>query len=54
MKYSLFAAALVVLFLVGCSSDPGEGKLGQYPPSSYVDPDSGDRLGAPPGGNPDR
>ena len=46
MKYSLFAAALVVLFLVGCSSDSSDGKLGQYPPSSYVDPDSGERLGA--------
>jgi len=49
MKYSLFAAALIVLFLIGCSSEPGSGKEGQYPPSSYVDPDSGERLGAPAG-----
>ena len=49
MKYSLFAAALIVFFLVGCSSDVGDGKEGQYPPSSYVDPDSGERLGAPAG-----
>ncbi len=46
MKYSLFAAALVVLFLVGCESQTGDGKPGQYPPSSYVDPESGERLGA--------
>ena len=49
MKYSLFAAALIVFFLIGCSSDSSDGKLGQYPPSSYVDPDSGERLGAPAG-----
>ncbi len=49
MKYSLFAAALIVLFLVGCSSDVGSGKEGQYPPSLYADPDTGERLGAPAG-----
>ena len=46
MKYSLFAAALVVFFLVGCSSEPGDGKAGQYPPSLYSDPETGERLGA--------
>ena len=49
MKYSLFAAALVVMFLIGCSSSPGDGKEGQYPPSLYEDPESGERLGAPAG-----
>ena len=42
MKYSLFAAALIALFLVGC----GEPKPGQYPPS-FMD----ERDGAP--GGPD-
>lgn len=46
MKYSLFIAALLALFLVGCG---GEGKPGQYPPSLYEDPESGERLGAPAG-----
>ena len=48
MKYSLFIAALFTMsmFLVGCG---GEGKPGQYPPSLYEDPDSGERLGAPAG-----
>jgi hypothetical protein len=50
MKYSIFAAALIALFLAGCG---GEGKPGQYPPSLYED-EKGERLGAPPGGNPDR
>lgn len=36
MKYSLFAAALVVLFLVGC----GDPKPGQYPPGFMDDRDS--------------
>lgn len=49
MKYSLFAAALVVFFLAGCESKPGEGKPGQYPPSLYADPETGERLGAPAG-----
>ncbi|MCP5275129.1 MAG: hypothetical protein H6936_09820 [Burkholderiales bacterium] len=47
MKYSLFIAALFALFLVGCGG--GEGKPGQYPPSLYEDPESGERLGAPAG-----
>ncbi|HQU63662.1 MAG: hypothetical protein IT525_07855 [Nitrosomonas sp.] len=47
MKYSLFIAALLAMFLVGCSG--GEGKPGQYPPSLYEDPESGERLGAPAG-----
>ncbi|MDR4515922.1 MAG: hypothetical protein MRK00_00765 [Nitrosomonas sp.] len=47
MKYSLFIAAIFALFLVGCGG--GEGKPGQYPPSLYEDPDSGERLGAPAG-----
>lgn len=50
MKYSIFAAALIALFLAGCG---GEGKPGQYPPSLYED-EKGERLGAPAGGNPDR
>ena len=45
MKYSLFAAALIALFLVGCGSD----KPGNNPPSLYEDPESGERLGAPAG-----
>jgi hypothetical protein len=45
MKYSLFAAALIALFLVGCADE----KPGQYPPSQYEDPESGERLGAPAG-----
>ncbi len=37
MKYThIVAAALLALFLVGCSSDPGDGKPGQYPPSQNV------------------
>jgi PBP1b-binding outer membrane lipoprotein LpoB len=44
MKYSLFIAALLALFLVGCMAE----KEGQYPPSLYED-ESGDRLGAPSG-----
>ncbi len=37
MKYTpLVAAAFLVLFLVGCSSEPGDGKPGQYPPSQSV------------------
>tara|TARA_R110002073_G_scaffold182544_1_gene340795 strand:+ start:348 stop:476 length:129 start_codon:yes stop_codon:yes gene_type:complete len=32
MKYSLFVAAMLVLFLVGC----GEPKPGQYPPSQDI------------------
>ena len=51
MKYSLFIAAIFALLLVGCGDG---GKPGQYPPSLYEDPESGERLGAPPGGNPDR
>jgi len=47
MKYSLFIAALFAFFVVGCGG--GEGKPGQYPPSLYEDPDSGERLGAPAG-----
>jgi hypothetical protein len=46
MKYSLFAAALVTFLLVGCESEPGDGKEGQYPPSMYEDADTGERLGA--------
>ena len=45
MKYSLFIAALLTLFLVGC----GDPKPAQYPPSLYEDPESGERLGAPAG-----
>ncbi|MCB1936324.1 MAG: hypothetical protein KDF59_10320 [Nitrosomonas sp.] len=44
MKYSLFIAALFTFFLVGCGGDGG--KPGQYPPSLYEDPDTGERLGA--------
>ena len=37
MKYThIVAASLLALFLVGCSSDPGDGKPGQYPPSQNV------------------
>jgi hypothetical protein len=46
MKYSLFIAALFTFFLVGCGGE----KPGQYPPSLYEDPESGERLGAPAGG----
>lgn len=47
MRYALFLAALLTMFfLVGCS---GEGKPGQYPPSLYTDPETGERLGAPAG-----
>lgn len=46
MKYALFIAALFTFLLVGCESDTGDGKPGQYPPSLYADPDSGERLGA--------
>lgn len=45
MKYSLYIAALLALFLVGCMAE----KPGQYPPSLYEDPESGERLGAPAG-----
>lgn len=44
MKYSLFIAALLALFLVGCLDE----KEGQYPPSLYTD-ETGERLGAPAG-----
>ena len=47
MKYSLFVVALLALFLFGCGDK--EGKPGQYPPSLYEDPESGERLGAPAG-----
>jgi hypothetical protein len=46
MKYSLFIAVLLAMFLVGCGDG---GKPGQYPPSLYEDPDTGERLGAPAG-----
>ncbi|SET45430.1 hypothetical protein SAMN05216326_12816 [Nitrosomonas marina] len=46
MKYSLFIAALLAMFLVGCGGDGG--KPGQYPPSLYED-ETGERLGAPAG-----
>lgn len=36
MKYTLFVAAILALFLVGCSSEPGDGKPGQYPPSQNI------------------
>lgn len=37
MKYTLIvAAAFLAMFLVGCSSEPGEGKPGQYPPSQNI------------------
>ncbi|MCH9638654.1 MAG: hypothetical protein K0U40_04075 [Betaproteobacteria bacterium] len=44
MKYSLFIAALLAMFLVGCGGE----KPGQYPPSLYED-ETGERLGAPAG-----
>ena len=53
MKYSLFATALIALFLVGLVGCGDGGKPGQYPPSSY-ESDEGERLGAPAGQAADR